>query len=83
MASRTAKTQIVVEEQEFLPQYFDHIKHHIEPLNHILAKLLNDSLAEAFFGHIAEQVSTNNLTFIQMASLIPKEAFHYGYAQLS
>ena len=40
-------------------------------------KVLNDSLAEGFFGHIAEQVSSNNLTFIQMARLIPKEAFHY------
>ena len=42
-----------------------------------MAKLLNDSLAEAFFGHIAEQVSSDNLTFIQMARLIPKEASPY------
>ena len=42
----------------------------------MLAKLLNDSLAETFFGHIAEQVSSNNLTFIRIARLIPKEAFH-------
>ena len=65
-----------MEGQKFLLQYFDHIKHS-ELLNLILAKLLNDSLAEAFFGHIAEQISSNNLTFIQMARLIPREAFHY------
>ena len=78
MASRTAKVvyHTFVEGQNFLLQYFDHIKHS-ELLNHILAKFLNDSLAEAFFGHIAEQVSSNNLTFIQVARLIPKEAFHY------
>ena len=77
MASRTAQAvyHTLVEGQKFLLQYFDHIKHS-ELLNHILDKLLNDSLAEAFFGHIAEQVSSNNLTFIQMARLIPKEAFH-------
>ena len=66
----------LVEGQKFLLQYFDHIKHS-ELLNLILAKLLNDSLAKAFFGHIAEQVSSNNLTFIQIARLVPKEAFHY------
>ena len=78
MASRTAQAvyHTLVEGQKFLLQYFDHIKHS-ELLNHILAKLLNDSLAEAFFGHIAEQVPSNNLTFIQMARLIPKEAFNY------
>ena len=78
MGSCTAQAvyHTLVEGQKFLLQYFDHIKHS-ELLNHILAKLLNDSLAEAFFGHIAEQVSSNNLTFIQMARLIPKEAFHY------
>ena len=78
MASRTAQAvyHTLVEGQKFLLQYFDHIKHS-ELLNHILAKLLNDSLAEAFFGHIAEQVSSDNLTFIKMARLIPKEAFHY------
>ena len=31
----------------------------------------------AFLCHIAEQVSSDNLTFNQMARLIPKEAFHY------
>ena len=78
MGSRTAQAvyHTLVEGQKFLLQYFDHIKHS-ELLNHILAKLLNHSLAEAFFGHIAEQVSSNNLTFIQMARRIPKEAFHY------
>ena len=70
MASRTDKAvyHTLVEAQKLLLQYFDHVKH---------SELLNDSLAEAFFGHIAEQVSSNNLTFIQMARLIPKEAFHY------
>ena len=78
MGSHTAQAvyHTLVEGQKFLPQYFDHIKHS-ELLNHILAKLLNDSLAEAFFGHTAKQVSSNNMTFIQMARLIPKEAFHY------
>ena len=65
-----------MEGQKFLLQYFDHIKHS-ELLNHILAKLLNNSLAGAFHGHIAKQVSSNNLTLIQMTRLIPKEAFHY------
>ena len=78
MASRTVQAvyHTLVEGQKFLLQYFDHIEHS-ELLNHILAKLLNDSLEEAFFGHIAEQLPSNNLTFIQMARLIPKEAFHY------
>ena len=78
MASRTAKVvyHTLVEGKTFLLQYFHPIKHSELP-NHILSKHLNYSLAEAFFGHIAEQVSSNNLTFIQMAGLIPKEAFHY------
>ena len=37
-------------------------------LRHIMVKMLNDSLAEAFFGHITEMISGNNLTFLQMAS---------------
>ena len=63
-----------MEGQKFLPHYFDLIKQS-ELLNHILAKLLNDSLTETFFGHIAEQVPSNNLTFIQMARLTPKKLF--------
>ena len=72
MASRTAQAvyHTLVEGQQFLLQYFDNIKHS-NLLNYILAKLLNDSLAEAFFGQIAEQVSSNTLTFIQMARPIP------------
>ena len=75
-ASRTVKAfyHTLVEGEKFLLQYFDHIKHS-ELLNHILAKLLNNSLAEAFFGHTAEQVSSNNLTFMQMARLFQKRLF--------
>ena len=68
MASRTAQgvSDTLVQGQKFLLQYFAHIKHE-ELLEHILAKLLNDSLAEAFFGHRSEMVASNNLNFLQMA----------------
>ena len=48
-----------------------------------MVKMLNDSLAEAFFGHITEMISGNNLTFLQMARLLASEAFHYSLIVLS
>ena len=41
-----------------------------------MVKMLNDSLAEAFFGHITEMISGNNLTLLQMARLLASQAFH-------
>ena len=84
MASRTAQGvfHTLVQGQKFLLHYFARIKHE-ELLEHILAKLLNDSLAEAFFGHMSEMVASNNLNFLQMAQLISKEAFHYLLVVLS
>ena len=46
-------------------------------------KMLNDSLAEAFFGHLTEMIPGNNLTFMQMARLVASEAFHYLLIVLS
>ena len=67
-ASRTAQGvfDTLVQGQKFLLQYFARIKHE-ELLEHILVKLLNDSLAEAFFGHMSEMMANNNLNFLQMA----------------
>ena len=48
-----------------------------------MVKMLNDSLAEACFGHITEITSGNNLTFLQMARLLASEAFHYLLIVLS
>ena len=66
---------------EFLIDYFKHIRHE-ELLRHMV-KILNDSLAEAFFGHITEMISGNNLTFLQMARLLASKAFHYLLIVLS
>ena len=52
-------------------------------MEHILVKLLNVSLAEAFFGHMSEMVTSINLNFLQMVRLISKEAFHYLLVVLS
>ena len=48
-----------------------------------MAKLLNDSFAEAFCGHMSEMVASNNLNFLQMSQLTSKKAFHYLLAVLS
>ena len=48
-----------------------------------MVKMLNDSLAEAFFGHITEVISGKNLTFLQMARLLASETFHYLLMVLS
>ena len=48
-----------------------------------MVKILSDSLAEAFFGHITEMISGNNFTFLQMARLLASEAFHYLMIVLS
>ena len=45
--------------------------------------MLNDSLAEAFFGHLTEMIAGNSLTFLQMARLLASEAFHYLLTVLS
>ena len=67
---------------EFLIHYFKHIRHE-ELIRYIMVKMLNDSLAEAFFGHITEMISGNYLTFLQMARLLASEAFHYLLIVLS
>ena len=59
---------------EFLIDYFKHIRHE-ELLRYIMVKMLNDSLAE--------MISENNLTFLQMARLLASEAFHYLLIVLS
>ena len=66
MASRTAEAVFItlIKGMEFLMDYFKHIRRE-ELLRHIIVKMLNDSLAEAFFGHITEMISGNNLTFLQ------------------
>ena len=68
IASRTAQGvfNTLVQGQKFLLQYFARIKHE-ELLDHILAKLLDDSLAEAFFVHMSEIVANNNLNFLHMS----------------
>ena len=78
MASRTDETIFItlIKGMEFLIKYFKHIRHE-ELLRHIMLKMLNDSLAEAFFGHITDMISGNNLTFLHMARLLASEAFHY------
>ena len=84
MASRTAEAVFttLIKGMEFLIDYFKHIRHE-ELLRHIMVKMLNDSLAEAFFGHITEMISGNNLTFLQMARLLASKAFHYLLIVLS
>ena len=67
---------------KFLVGYFRHIRHP-ELLHLILVKMLNDSLAEAFFSHLTEMIPGNNLTFMQMARLAASEAFHYLLIVLS
>ena len=46
-------------------------------------KMLSDSLAEAFLGHLTEMIPGNNSTFMQMARLVASEAFHYLLIVLS
>ena len=46
-------------------------------------KMLNDSLAEVFFGHLTEMIPGNNPTFMQMARLVAIETFHYLLIVLS
>ena len=84
MASRTAEAVFItlIKGMEFLIDYFKHIRHE-ELIRQIMVKMLNDSLAEAFFGHITEMSSGNNLTFLQMARLSASEAFHYLLIVLS
>ena len=84
MASRTAEAVFItlIKGMEFLIDYFKHIRDE-ELLRHIMVKMLNDSLAEAFFGHITETISGNNLTFPQTARLLASEAFHYLLIVLS
>ena len=78
MASRTAEAVFItlIKGMEFLIDYFKHIRHE-ELLRHIMVRMLNDSLAKAFFGHITEMISGNNLTFLQMGRLLASKAFHY------
>ena len=49
MASRTAEVVFItlIKGMEFLIDYFKHIRHE-ELVRHIMVKMLNDSLAEAF-----------------------------------
>ena len=83
MVSRTEAVFItLIKGMEFLIDYFKHIRHE-ELLRHIMVKMLNDSLAEAFFGHITEMISANNLTFLQMERLLASEEFHYLLIVLS
>ena len=84
MASKTAEAVFItlIKGMEFLIDYLKHIRHE-ELLRHIIVKMLNDSLAEAFFGHITEMISGNNLTFLQMARLLASGAFHYSLIVLS
>ena len=84
MASRTAEAVSItlIKGMEFLIDYFKHIRHE-ELLRHIMVKMLKDSLAEAFFGHITEMISGNNLTFLKIARLLASEAFHYLLIVLS
>ena len=84
MSSRTAEGVYItlLKGLQFLVDYFRYIKHP-ELLHLILMKMLNDSLAEAFFGHLTEMIPGNNLTFMQMARLVASEAFHYLLIVLS
>ena len=45
--------------------------------------MLNDSLAEAFFGHLIEMIPGNNSAFMQMVRFVASEAFHYLLIVLS
>ena len=49
-----------IKDLQFLVDYFRHISHP-KLLHLILIKMLNDSLAEAFFGHLTEIIPGNNL----------------------
>ena len=84
MSSRTAEGVYItlLKGLQFLVGFFRHIRHS-ELLHLILMKMLNDSLAEAFFGHLTEMVPGNNLTFRQMARRVASEAFHYLLIVLS
>ena len=84
MASRIAKGvySTLVQAQSFLLEYLNFIGCEELP-EHVLVKMLNDSFAESFFGHMSELTAGNNLTYLQMARLISKEAFHYLLVLLS
>ena len=78
IASRTDEGvySTLVRAQSFLLEYFNYIGYEVL-LEHVLVKMLNDSLAESFFGHMSELTVGNNLTYLQMAWLMFREAFHY------
>ena len=84
MATRTAEAVFItlIKGMEFLIDYCKHIRHE-ELLRRIMVNMFNDSLAEAFFEHITEMISGNNLTFLQMARLLASKAFHYLLIVLS
>ena len=85
MASRTAEGVYgtLVRAQSFLLEYFNYIGCD-ELLEHVFVKMLNDSLAESFFGHMSEiicwqqlDLSSNGTVNFQRGLSLPFGCTHF------
>ena len=84
MPSKTAAavTKTLIEGFSYLIEYFKYIERQ-DILDEIRVKVLNDRLAEAFFGHISEKIEGNNPSCLKLCKRVATEAFHFLQSAVS
>ena len=82
MPSKTAGATKTLIEGLYLIEYFKYIERQ-DILDEIRVKVLNDCLAEAFFGHISEKIEGSNPSCLKLCKRVATKAFHFLQSAVS